>query len=89
MDASLAILAGLVGLAVIAYFWWMDRRPRAAPPAPAVPAEPEDPIRRDKAITDLQKRLDSPKQKIDATAKDVEDDPRRAARAVREMMKRK
>jgi len=81
---SLAFLLGFVGLGIVAVHVVLRRKP--ASPATGQPP-PEDPVRRDKAVRELQERLENLKRKLDASAAEADADPRRAAKAVRRMMR--
>ena len=87
MGDSLPLLAGVAALAIVLWFWWTDRR--STRPAAMPTSTPENPERRDKAIAELQDRLERLKRKLDDTAQAVDEDPKRAARAVRQMMKQR
>ncbi|MCX7934513.1 MAG: hypothetical protein N3A66_04545 [Planctomycetota bacterium] len=84
MPTSLALAIAALALIIMAIWRWRERRPGQMPSERARPAEETE--RRQKAIADINERLERLRSHQHRIAQETESDPRRAADAVRKIM---
>ena len=85
MPTSFALAAAAIALMLMMLIWWRRERRRSRT-KPQRALSPEEAERREKAITDINKRLERLRAQQQRIAQEAQLDSRRAADAVRKIM---
>ncbi len=88
MPDGLGTIVFLVFLVLFIYLAWFDKESDATTPD-LEHLSPKEQDRRDRAIAELEKRVESARRKKEAISADLDEDPAAAAKTLRRFMKKR
>ena len=88
MPNGLGTIVFLVFLIMFIYLVWYDRE-KSAPTPDLKDLSPREQNRRDRAIAELEKRVESARRKKEAISAELDEDPAAAARTLSRLMKKR